>query len=79
MVAVAAPVPEQCAAWPMYVSSPSEKTKFAVHWAPSVNGLDARMDLRPSPAADAAVGASAMAASAHAPARSSSDIPAAFG
>ena len=36
-VSVELPVPEQWAAWPMYVVVPSEKTKLAVHWAPSVN------------------------------------------
>src|SRR3954465_2096843 len=35
-VSVAAPVPEQCAAWPRYTSVASAKTKFAVHCAPSV-------------------------------------------
>src|SRR3954469_2289000 len=38
LVAVLPPVPEQCAAWPMYsVPDPSKKTKFAVHWPPAVN------------------------------------------
>src|SRR5882724_10395496 len=37
LVAVLPPVPEQCAAWPMYVFVPSLNTKFAVHWAPLVN------------------------------------------
>src|SRR3954449_12127441 len=36
-VSVLPPVPEQCAACPMYVFVPSLNTKFAVHWAPSVN------------------------------------------
>src|SRR6266511_1507613 len=36
LVSVAAPVPEQCAAWPRYTLEPSWKTKFEVHWAPSV-------------------------------------------
>src|SRR4051794_37651952 len=36
-VSVEEPVPEQCAACPMYtLFAPSKKTKFAVHWAPSV-------------------------------------------
>jgi hypothetical protein len=30
-VSVAAPVPAQCAAWPMKTSVPLVKTKFAVH------------------------------------------------
>src|SRR4051812_22177440 len=37
LVSVLPPVPEQWAAWPRYVVEPSLKTKFAVHWAPSVN------------------------------------------
>ena len=37
LVSVAAPVPEQCAAWPMYVLVASLKMKFAVHCAPPVN------------------------------------------
>src|SRR2546421_9417629 len=37
LVAVLPPVPEQCAACPMYVLVPSLKMKLAVHWAPSVN------------------------------------------
>src|SRR3954470_4848169 len=36
-VSVLLPVPEQCAACPMYVFVPSLNTKFAVHWAPLVN------------------------------------------
>ena len=36
LVSVLPPVPEQWAAWPMYVFEASVKTKFAVHWAPSV-------------------------------------------
>jgi hypothetical protein len=36
LVLFAAPVPEQCAAWPMYVLVASAKTKFAVHCAPEV-------------------------------------------
>ena len=36
-VSVWPPVPEQWAAWPMYTPpAPSVKTKFDVHWAPSV-------------------------------------------
>src|SRR3954451_13065904 len=36
-VSVLPPVPEQCAAWPMYsVPALSKKTKLAVHCAPSV-------------------------------------------
>ena len=35
-VSVSAPVPEQCAAWPMYTVLPLRNTKFAVHCAPSV-------------------------------------------
>src|SRR5918912_3458765 len=37
LVSVAAPVPEQWAAWPSSTSEPLVKTKFAVHCAPSVN------------------------------------------
>src|SRR3954453_14644679 len=37
LVSVLLPVPEQCAACPMYVFVPSLNTKFAVHWAPLVN------------------------------------------
>jgi hypothetical protein len=37
LVSVAAPVPEQWAAYPMYTFDPSSKMKFEVHWAPSVN------------------------------------------
>src|SRR3954470_13688021 len=36
-VLVAAPVPEQCAACPMYTFVASKNTKLAVHCAPSVN------------------------------------------
>ena len=36
-VSVLPRVPEQWAAWPMYVSVPFVKMKFEVHWAPSVN------------------------------------------
>ena len=36
-VSVAAPVPEQWAAWPTYTVEPLVKMKFDVHWAPSVN------------------------------------------
>src|SRR3954466_10729658 len=36
LVSVEPPVPEQCAACPMSVSVPLVKTKFAVHWPPSV-------------------------------------------
>src|SRR6266508_4444042 len=35
-VSVAPPVPEQCAAWPMYTFEASKKMKLAVHCAPSV-------------------------------------------
>ena len=36
-VSVASPRPAQCAAYPTYVAPAlSVKTKFAVHWAPSV-------------------------------------------
>src|SRR5918996_5583687 len=38
LVSFAPPVPEQCAAWPMYtLFAASKNTKFDVHWAPSVN------------------------------------------
>src|SRR5918996_6039500 len=38
LVSVAPPVPEQCAAWPMYtLFAASKNTKFDVHCAPSVN------------------------------------------
>src|SRR4051794_37486641 len=37
LVSVLPPVPEQWAAWPMYVVVPSLRMKFDVHWAPSVN------------------------------------------
>ncbi len=37
LVSVAAPVPEQWAAWPRYTFEPSWNTKLDVHWAPSVN------------------------------------------
>src|SRR5258706_11765518 len=36
LVAVLPPVPEQCAAWPMYTLVPLVKTKLAVHCAPLV-------------------------------------------
>src|SRR5205823_13355570 len=35
-VSVEPPVPEQCAAWPMYTVVPLVNTKFAVHCAPAV-------------------------------------------
>src|SRR3954454_3354618 len=35
-VSVLLPVPEQWAAWPVYVFVPSLKMKLAVHWAPPV-------------------------------------------
>src|SRR3954447_22801776 len=74
-VDVAAPVPEQWAAWPMYVLAPSEYTKFAVHWAPSVTVWTPGWTA-PVPAADTADGANAMIASAQMPARTHrGDIP----
>src|SRR5205823_12038376 len=37
LVSVAAPVPEEWAAWPRETFEPSSKTKLDVHWAPLVN------------------------------------------
>src|ERR1700760_1319049 len=71
-VSVLPPVPEQCAAWPMYVSAPSVKMKFAVHWAPSVNVWTPGwiVAVAAGAQADAAEGAMASAATAAAAARS---------
>src|ERR1700760_443372 len=71
-VSVLPPVPEQCAAWPMYVSAPSVKMKFAVHWAPSVNVCTPGwiVAVAAGAQADAADGAMASAATAAAAARS---------
>src|SRR3954468_16099899 len=63
LVSVAAPVPEQCAAWPRYVAAPSVKTKFEVHWAPCVSVCTPGCTgaVAAGAQADAVVGASASA------------------
>ena len=52
-VSVAAPVPEQWAAWPRYVPPPSRNTKLEVHWAPSVKVITPGWMSAPSSAAAA--------------------------
>src|SRR3954469_1182276 len=53
LVSVLPPVPEQCAAWPMYVLVPSLKMKLAVHCAPSVNVCTPGWTVAPSAGAHA--------------------------
>src|SRR3954465_1967505 len=70
LVSVLPPVPEQCAAWPMYVLAPSLKMKLAVHCAPPVNVMTPGW----TAADEAGAQADAVPASANSPATATSAV-----